>query len=380
MIENKFAIIGRGLAGLNLSLRLTEAGYAPLVFGESHGSANASRCAQGIVCNKGLIFADSPLFQAKLQSLPRMRPWLKKLEDLSSTQISQQMKGVVEPYWDEDDFRKTVQRVYRGNFWGCYRARNIPGHEWRPPISYEAQVLGFLAYPDDGWFDVGQALDALEKAASGQGARFVNERVTGIDRSPHGLLIRAGSRTWTVEHLVLAAGAGTSELMETLGLRFPKSFLVAGQSLSWNHLNQELHDAKQRVMVKGTLSLAVGEQRSILGSTSWKPEAGVAPDLKTDAIQLLQSARRSFGLALTQEELAGIQNAWGVRLRFSDRMPALGRWPEADWHERLSVLTGFYKNGLQLADICAEQLCRELFTQDLNEFGQAFHIRRFFKS
>jgi hypothetical protein len=61
-------------------------------------------------------------------------------------------------------------------------------------------------------------------------------------------------------------------------------------------------------------------------------------------------------------------------------MPALGRWPEQSTDNRLSVLTGFYKNGLQLADLCAEQLLLELQGQALNEFGEAFHVSRFFRA
>ncbi|WP_176736206.1 NAD(P)/FAD-dependent oxidoreductase [Oligoflexus tunisiensis] len=360
MAEQSIAIIGRGLAGLTLAFRMVQAGLRPTIFGKAHGPANASRCAQGIVCNKGLIFAESPLFRAKLQSLKNLEAWLSTVEKASGLTIPRTWIGVDEPYWSEEDFQTTVARVYRGNFWGCYRPKNRPAHPW---LSDFKKPEGYLHYPDDAWFDVDRAMNALEKACVLQGAPFIEETIA--DLKP--LLDR-------FDHTVVAAGAMSMDLLRTLNLEVPKSFQVAGQSLVWKHAAI----SETRILVKGTLSLAVLPDRRILGSSSWKPEPGRDPDLDSDRTQLLAQGAASFGF--TSPVAKDIQSNWGTRLRFTDRMPALGLWPEASVQKRLSILTGFYKNGQQLADLCAVQLLRELQGEPLSEFGEAFHISRFFRS
>jgi glycine/D-amino acid oxidase-like deaminating enzyme len=357
LANESIAILGRGLAGLTLAFRMVQAGYRPTLFGAVCGPANASRCAQGIVCNKGLIFADSPLFRAKLQSLKKLEYWLNSVEKASGLSIPRTWTGVDEPYWSADDFQKTFQRVYRGNFWGCYRPQNRPAHDW---LSDFKKPEGYVHYPDDAWFDVDATMNALEKACELRGAIFINEAIT--DLKPQ--LDR-------YDHTIIAAGAGSMNLLKTLNLDVPKSFQVAGQSLVWKHQP----GVTPRILVKATLSLAVLSDRKILGSSSWKPEPHGEPDIANDREALLDLGAASFGFPRPASE--DVQSNWGTRLRFADRMPALGHWPE---QPKLSVLTGFYKNGLQLADLCAEQLLCELQGEPLSEFGEAFHVGRFFRS
>lgn len=358
MAKQDIAIIGRGLAGLTLAFRMVKAGYRPTIFGAARGPSNASRCAQGIVCNKGLIFAESPLFRAKLQTLKKLEDWLTDVEKTSGLCIPRTWIGVDEPYWSPEDFQKTIQRVYRGNFWGCYRPRNLPALKW---LSGFQTPAGYIHYPDDAWFDVDATMNALEKACEKQGATFIEETITDL----HPLLQR-------FDHTVVAAGAMSMQLLQSLSLECPKSFQVAGQSLTWKHSPQ----SEARILVKGTLSLAVLSDRRILGSSSWKPEPLVEPDIAADRAQLLVQGAAVFGFSSPDPQ--DVQSHWGTRLRFTDRMPALGLWPELEG--KLSVLTGFYKNGLQLADLCAEQLLRELQGETLSEFGEAFHVSRFFRS
>lgn len=358
MAEPNIAIIGRGLAGLTLAFRMVQAGYRPTVYGAARGPANASRCAQGIVCNKGLIFAESPLFRAKLQTLKQLENWLSTLEKSSGLAIPRTWIGVDEPYWSAEDFQKTVQRVYRGNFWGCYRPRNLPAKPWIPGFEVPE---GYLHYPDDAWFDVDATMNALEKSCERQGVLFVDESISDLNPLLH-----------RFDHTVVAAGASSLQLLKSLHLDVPKSFQVAGQSLVWKHSPQQ----QPRILVKGTLSLAVLSDRRILGSSSWKPEAGVEPNIEDDRDQLLQQGSATFGF--TKPDPEDLQSLWGTRIRFADRMPALGLWPGHE--KKLSILTGFYKNGLQLADLCAEQLLCELEGATLSEFGEAFHVSRFFRS
>jgi glycine/D-amino acid oxidase-like deaminating enzyme len=193
----KIAIAGRGLAGLSLSLRMAKAGWQPILFGRRSSPDNASRCAQGIVCNKGLIFAESPLFRAKLQALRSLPAWLDELELLSGLEIPRHLIGVEEPYWDEVDFQKTIRRVYRGNFWGCYRASHLTSLQWQNCPYKARSPLGYMKYPADGWFDVGAALDALEEANQKLGVQLIEDDIHDLQLTAEGLSFQTSKQTWS---------------------------------------------------------------------------------------------------------------------------------------------------------------------------------------
>ncbi len=377
LLNKRVAIIGRGLAGLTLSFRMAKAGFKPTIFGSASGPANASRCAQGIVCNKGLIFAESPLFRAKLQTLQHLENWLLNLEKYSGMVIPRTWIGVDEPYWDEADFQKTLQRVYRGNFWGCYRPSNRSPKLWSESLENFKIPAGFMHYPDDAWFDVHATLNALEKASERLGSTFVEEKIQSLLIQPDDITLKTDTSLRTFDHIVIAAGAESLNLLKCMGVECPKFFLVGGQSLFW--VNDPSQQKAARILVKGNLSLANLPSQSILGSSSWKPEANKVHDLAADREQLLGQAESAFGLPIEWLKSKPIQGSSGVRIRFADRMPALGILPDESLKARVSVLTGFYKNGLQLADLCAEQLLQELTGQSLSEFGQAFHVGRFYR-
>lgn len=340
------AVIGRGIAGLSAAYRLSEAGFRLKIFGRREGVAVASRCAQGVLCNKGLFFANSPLFAAKINSLSHVRDLLPKLESESGRSIPHRFQGVEEPYWSAADFQATVTRVYRHRFWGCYGTVNRSG-----PLAdsnAERPCLGRLFYPRDGWFDVPALLNALESLLAARGTQFFDDHIESLRLHPNGgIEVQAGERRETFERVVLAAGAGLRDLYPQLGLPALKTFAIAGQTLRF-HLGRRTED---HTLVKGALSFAVNAGEAVLGSSSFLE--GTA--LEEDARELTQQAFDAFGYPLRAEDAKSLS---GVRLRFADRMPIVGFAP-APWGNRLYFLAGFYKNGVHLADICAEEMLRD---------------------
>ena len=177
----QIAIIGRGIAGLTLAARLVDRGVKPIIFGSSRGPANASRCAQGVLANKGLIFAESPLFRAKLRSLRHTQSWLEELERSTGRTIPRAFSGVIEPYWSPEDFQEIATRVYRRTFTGCYLTHHLAALDRSSPLFQEKKPLGVLRYPLNGWFDVPATLDALEDKCRRSGATIRETRVSALE-------------------------------------------------------------------------------------------------------------------------------------------------------------------------------------------------------
>lgn len=341
----KIAIIGRGIAGLSAAYRLSELGYKPTIFGQREGFAVASRCAQGVLCNKGLIFANSPLFTAKVESLRHIQTLLPKLESESGRKIPQNFQGVEEPYWSAEDFQSTVTRVYRHRFWGCHGTVN----RWGPLTNPNAErpSLGRLFYPQDGWFDVPALLNALETIVLARGARFRPLDIQKISPANEGLeLIIEGQRE-TFDRVIMAAGAGLRGLYDQLALPPLKTFAIAGQTLRFS-----LPEAsRDQTLVKGALSLALQGNEALLGSSSFLEGMSVDEDRE----ELTKKGREAFGLPFIADKAQALS---AVRLRFSDRMPIVGFAPPP-FGQKLYFLAGFYKNGVHLADLCAQEMIRD---------------------
>lgn len=373
-IEPHIGIIGTGIAGLALAYRLVKEGFRPtLIEGDERA---ASRCAQGVVANKGLIFFESPLFAAKLRSLSHVQTWLSELESVSGLQIARNFSGVWEPYWGPEDFSRIVSRIYRHRFWGCHRTQNLKsaGPSWafggRKP-------LGHLFYPADGWFDVEACLRALEAILQKAGVPTLLAKVNQISVSPGGSLRCLGKDfDATFDQLVLATGAGTDSLFKASNIELPKIFKIGGQTLA---VPIAAFTEQPLTGVRQTLSGSWYRDQLLLGSSSWKgediDEAGVGSDKKL----LISAIESQLGWDLKPYHKGAISRV-GTRLRFADRMPAIGSIPFDPWRGKLFLMCGFYKSGLQLADLCARDLCLHLRGRSEEVEYPAFDPARLFKS
>lgn len=349
--DRRIAIVGCGIGGLSLAYRLLQKGQKATLFGTLEGSA--SSCAQGVVANKGLLFYESPLFAAKLSSLSHIQQWLAQLEKASGHRIDQDFSGIDEPYADADDFQDLVVRIYRRKFLACYRAQNLKSERVAAWPFGGTLPLGYLHYPGDGWFDVGASLKALRHVLLQAGVRFLEPRVRALRGHPDagGLsIVTDDDQIHSFDQVILASGAGTAALLGTLHEKVPKHFLIGGQTIE---LKVPFAAEKPQTRVRRTLSATWNRESLLLGSTSWKGSDITAEDLAADRQQLIDKATQFFFLDAERVKSWPAVSRVGTRMRFADRMPAVGRWEVPGLGDSLFLFTGFYKNGVQLADLCA---------------------------
>ena len=117
----KILVLGKGISGLCMSYYLSKFGHDITIYGKDDSSYRASSWAQGIVCNKGLVKANSPLFDYKLKSLKAIKELLSELE-LMGYCVENNFTEVLELY--NDDFNSIYKRIYKSNYQGLFRNEN----------------------------------------------------------------------------------------------------------------------------------------------------------------------------------------------------------------------------------------------------------------
>lgn len=373
----QIAVIGRGIAGLTIAYRLLEQGHKPTIFGKHE--LRASDAAQGLLCNKGLLFSFQPLFRAKLHSIYRVQRFLADVEKRSGYSIEKRFDGVLEPYFSSEDYHRIVKRVYKGKFTGLYGTKNLPPSSTLS--EYFESPQGCLYYPQDGWYSAVDLLRALESYLLESGAETYTDLIGSIRPLEDGrLCLRTKSGESRIfDKLVIAAGVGTQGLLNSLGIHGIKFFYHPGQVMAIDHSGLDGY-----AFVRRTYSL-IGQRRMMLGSTTGK---SLVPSFNID----LEAGREKLWEALSQEfcvrsdvlqklQSCDIEDLWGVRVRIHDRLPILGSLGAFDAALRsVFVCSGLYKNGLQLSEAMAEWVVSEMLNGYMDEFGQAFHVNRFIRS
>ncbi len=377
--SEKIIVIGRGIAGLSLAYRLVKAGYRPILIGSTSVPKNASRCAQGVLANKGLLFFDSPLFAAKLKSLNHVQSWLVQLEVDSGLEIERNFSGIYEPYWGSQDFQDLVGRIYRRQFWGCFQTQNLSSEQWPTSPFLSRLPQGCLYYPNDGWFDVRATLDALELILARENLEIFDDNIVAISQLAEGSfeLQTESGNALKADRIVLASGSGSNDLLLKLSLTVPKSFVIGGLSLK---LSVPYESPIPQTFVRGTFSATWRGYELIIGSSSWKGADIEEKALLEDSQGLMRDAEERFGWTFAQFRDFPLELRRGARYRFADRMPAVGPYPIGKLGQRLFLLNGFYKNGLHLADLCSQDLIAYLEGRFSDVQYPDFHPQRLFKT
>lgn len=371
------AILGRGIAGLNLAFRLVEKGFNITIFGQKDQGIRASSAAQGLICNKGLLKGFHPLFKAKLNSLEFIKRRLDYIEKKTQSRIRRNFSGVYEVYDSPAHYQRIVKRVYKGQFTGPFNVKNLPIDN--ELLRYFPGAIGTLFYAKDGWYSAIDLMNALESYLRLEcGVKFFNEEVTAINPDSSGrprLYSEHHGRQISFDRLVLAAGAGTPALLNKLDVALTDFFYHPGQCL-----RIPLPIISGFSFVNQTLSL-IGDSSLTVGSTTDKVEKPFQGyNLEAGRVKLFEALRADFRLSkdiLSSCRAVKYEDLWGTRLRLKNRQPVFGslRTIEARLGN-VFILTGFYKNGLHLADMFSEWLVDEIVSGHVQELAAPFHVTR----
>ncbi|MFN7955869.1 MAG: glycine oxidase ThiO [bacterium] len=338
-------VIGAGVMGSAIALRLAQAGQRVVVLERAVPGAEASSAAAGILGPQVEAEADGPLFRLALASRERYPAFSEELHAATGHDLGFRRVGVVRAMATEDELEAWLaERAWQGAAGLSVRVvRGAELAEVEPALGTHLPAAVHLA--DEAQVDAQALALALPEAARRAGARFERaavlrvrvegRRVTGVD-------LDSGPRHAAA--VVVAAGAWTGQVV---GAALPHDAVspVRGQMVL---LKVEGDVVGPRTIVFGASGYAVprAQGRVLLGSSMERvgfdkrvTAAGVAGILG-HALAILPGLGR-----------ATLESTWaGFRPAPRDGLPLIG----ATHVDGLFVASGHHRNGILLTPITAD--------------------------
>ncbi|MBN1206616.1 MAG: glycine oxidase ThiO [Myxococcaceae bacterium] len=336
-------IVGGGVMGCGIALRLRQAGVNVTVLERSIPGAEASSAAAGILAPQMEADGPGPFLELCLRSRALYGELAAELRELTGVDIAYLPCGVLKAAFTE----AAAHHLEAASAWQKalgLRAELLDGRqaqEVEPKLS--PKVLAAARFPDDHQVDNRLLVRALSMAAARAGATFrggyvrgvVQEhgRAVGVDLD--GELLRAGA-------VVIAAGSWSG--------------LVQGTALDPHVVRPargQMIEFQTRLPI--TTHILTSEKGYLVPRTDGRLIAGSTMEFAGfDKQVTAEGLSRILGMALELCPALGeasVQDMWaGFRPYSEDKLPILGPGPLPG----LFLATGHFRNGILLAPITAK--------------------------
>jgi glycine oxidase len=338
-------IIGAGVQGSSVALRLAQAGRRVVVLERAVPGAEASSAAGGILSPGVEAVEPGPFYALCRASLARYPGFVREVEALSGMSVGLRSLGTLEVALDDDHAKILAARAEKIERHGL-PVQVLDDAEVRrlePAVSPEAR--GALLFADEGSLDPRALARAVYVAASRVGATFVTGQVRRI--------VTDGGRAVAVEHesgrieagtIVLAAGSW-SLLVEGNGLPAGAVRPVRGQIAVLDTRPPLL----SRVVFSGHgYVVPRADGRILCGSTM--EEVGFEKAVTAGGLRHVLDVAIGIAPALAR---APVVESWSnFRPASPDGEPILGPGTVPG----LLYATGHTRNGILLAPVTADAL------------------------
>lgn len=344
-----FTVIGRGIAGLSTAFALLQKGFKVTVIGPNSPLTTATHAAVGLSSLKGQFHAKKPLFAAKVAGHLFLPNWLASIELVSKLPIPRFFADSIEPYWTLKDFERIRERVFHRDFSGHTGARL----DSAITSAYLSEnPLGAAVYDSDFWYDPRIALQSLERAISSLGGTLDDRLVHSIHQKNGIEAVLTVDKPIKSDHCILAAGIYSNKILENSGIKAPKMRAVAGETLLFDKLSADY----PQIIHIGKSHFVRTNDAALFGSSSFDiAELPALNDLKEGRVNLGADDFKPSRSLKIDTSIKSICYK-GVRARFADMGPGVGELNVPESKNKLILFSGFYKSGLQLAPLFAQNL------------------------
>jgi glycine oxidase len=364
-------VIGGGLIGSSVALRLAQAGLSVSVFDRGEPGAEASSAAAGMIAPQGERVQSRAFMDLCWASHGLYPEFVAEVESLSGQRAGYRQDGSLLVALDDDQARE-LEADQAGAAAEALGA--APAYAPVQPLPPEAtsrrvpglsgEILSAFFLPADHWVDNERLTAAVIEAARRLGVAFsAHKTVDGfVVNDGRVTSIEADGERFSAGEFVLAAGAWSGTLARSAGLEIP-TVPCRGQMMEF-----ELASELPMVVRAGHHYLVPrAGRRAIAGTTA--EYAGFEKSLTAAGLASVLEGTLRLAPFLADSRLV---RTWaGLRPDTPDHLPVLGPSGIA----RLTVATGHFRNGILLAPITA-RLIADLVLKG-SESLQAFRADRF---
>ena len=366
-------VIGGGLIGSSIALRLAQGKLQVLVFDRGEPGAEASSAAAGMIGPQGETAEPDAFFALCAASHALFPDFVEEIEDLSGQDVDFRRDGSLLLATDE----KQVAQLEK-LFWNQSRAglplerltlASLP--QKMPGLSKKVRLA--LGASEDHWVDNGKLTRAVIEAAQRLGVRFyarcavehLSVRENHVEAIQTSSGLTGGEPTFfSAACYVLAAGCWSGGLATQAGLP------LAMQPCRGQMMEFESPREIPYVVRAGTHYLVPRSARRIVVGTTAE-YAGFEKTVTADGLQSILKGAMRFAPFLKD---CAFLRAWaGLRPDTPDHLPVLG-YSKLD---NLILATGHFRHGILLAPITAQQISQLVISRSTSLSLEAYRPTRF---
>ena len=345
------AIIGAGVVGAALARALSQQGCSVTVVESATPGGGATAQGMGHL----VVLDDNP---AELMLSQRGLALWRSIAHLLPTGAQYDACGTLWLARTDDDMASVHHKHAVFQTLGVESQVVSASELSRLEPNLRSNMAGALKVPDDAVVYAPVATHWLLQQAVQLGATLVNQtRATGWDES--GVILQDG-RILAAQHIVVAAGLGSTELIPGLPLRPRKGHLaitdrypgfVRHQLVELGYLQSAHGSATEsvafNVQPRPTGQVLIGSSRQFDVSHA-----------DVDSHLLAQMLERALDFLPGLGALQVLRTWTGFRPTLPDNLPALGAWPNpANRRDNLWIATGHEGLGITTALSSAEIMC-----------------------
>ena len=371
-------VIGGGIVGSSIALRLAEAGLRVSVYDRGEPGAEASAAAAGMIAPQGERI-DLEAFSALSWESHALYPeFVAEVEEVGGQKVGYRRDGTLLVALDEqqaaeleairrDQAAEERRRSVCSPLDASLPTERLTGSDLgRRVAGLSNPVLGAQFLPADHWVDNELLTAAVIQAARRRGVAFhAQQEVRSLVARKNRLeCIETGSERISAGEFVLAAGCWSGGLAASAGIDIP-TVPCRGQMLEFelaSPLPMVVRAGHHYLVPRARGRVVVGTTAEYVGFEKSVTAEGMA--------SILQAALR---LAPFLGE-ARFRRTWaGLRPDTADHLPVLGR----SGVRGLTLATGHFRNGILLAPITAKLIAEMVAANSSPPALEAFRASRF---
>ncbi|HYO59366.1 glycine oxidase ThiO [Archangium sp.] len=366
MRDTNVVIVGGGVMGCGIALRLRQTGARVTVLERSIPGAEASSAAGGILAPQKEAEGPGPFLELCLRSRGLYPDFAAELQALTGVNVNYLPSGLLSLAFDEAGAQRLEATVgwqraldLRAELLGPAEVRTL-----EPQLS--PHVLAAARFPEDHQVDNRLLTRALTMAAARVGATFRTGYVRGVvEENGRAVGVDLDGETLRADAVVIAAGSW-SGLVQGISLDPRVVRPARGQMVQ---LQTRLPPFSHVIFSDTGYVIPRADGRVIVGSTL--EFAGFEKNVTAEGLHRILSLAMQICPALAS---APVQETWaGLRPYTDDHLPILGAGPLPG----LFLATGHFRNGILLAPITAKLMAQAVLGETPSVDLTPFRFDRF---